>query len=135
TGIARFQMFSLGLGIVGTIACVIGFVMNRQEFLRAYLPSWIFWFEIVAGALAVLMLQYITGGEWGVLIRRPLGAAARTMILMAALFLPIAFGVRYIYPWADPNVVAHDPILHAKQGYLNVTFWLIRSAAYFGLWI
>ncbi|MGZ8829673.1 MAG: hypothetical protein ACXW2Q_04775 [Thermoanaerobaculia bacterium] len=135
TGIARFQMPSLVLGIAGTIACIIGFAINRGEFFRAYLPSYIFWFEIAAGALGVLCLQYVTGGEWGVLIRRPLGAAARTMILMAALFLPIVAGVRYIYPWADANVVAQDSVLQAKQSYLNITFWLIRSAVYFVLWI
>lgn len=135
TGIARFQMPSLVLGIVGTIACIIGFAINRREFFQAYLPSYIFWFEIAAGALGVLCLQYVTGGEWGVLIRRPLGAAARTMILMAALFIPIVAGVRYIYPWADANVVAQDSVLQAKQSYLNITFWLIRSAVYFALWI
>ena len=135
TGIARGQMPSLFIGIGGAIACVIGFFINRQEFFRAYLPSWIFWFEIVAGALAVMMLQYVTGGEWGVIIRRPLGAAARTMTVMAILFIPIAIGVHYIYLWADPNVVAHDEVLQHKQRYLNVTAWLIRSAVYFALWI
>ena len=134
TGIARAQMPSLVIGIVGAIACLIGFVINRDEFFKAYLPSYIFWFEIVAGALGVLMLQYVTGGEWGVLIRRPLGAAARTMILMAALFLPIALGVRFIYPWADASVVAHDPVLQSKHSYLNITSWSIRSAIYFALW-
>lgn len=77
TGIARGQMPSLIVGIIAAIACIIGFFVNRQEFFRSYLPSYIFWFEIVAGALGVLLMQYVTGGEWGVLIRRPLGAAAR----------------------------------------------------------
>jgi hypothetical protein len=127
-------MPSLVLGIVGTIACIIGFAINRREFFQSYLSSYIFWFEIAAGALGVLCLQYVTGGEWGVLIRRPLGAAARTMILMAALFLPIALGVRFIYPWADASVVAHDPVLQSKHSYLNITAWSIRSAFYFALW-
>ncbi|HEV8659459.1 MAG TPA: hypothetical protein VGS96_12635 [Thermoanaerobaculia bacterium] len=135
TGIARAQTPSLILGIVGAIACIVGFFINRQEFFRAYLPSYLFWFEIVAGALGVLMLQYMTGGEWGVLIRRPLGAAARTMIVMAILFIPIALGVHYIYAWADPNIVAHDEVLQHKQRYLSVGPWLIRTLIYFGLWI
>ena len=135
TGIARAQMPSLIIGIIGAIACVFGFVIDRDEFFKAYLPSYIFWFEINAGALAVLMLQYVTGGEWGVLIRRPLGAAARTMIVMFFLFIPIAIGVRHIYPWANPGVVAHDSVLQAKQTYLNVTFWLGRALFYFACWI
>jgi len=121
TGIASAQMPSLILGIIGAVACLIGFVINRDEFFKAYLPSYIFWFEINAGALAVLMLQYVTGGEWGVLIRRPLGAAARTMVVMFVLFIPVALGVQHIYPWANPNF-AHDTVLQAKQPYLNVPF-------------
>ena len=81
---------------------------NAPEFFRAWLPAFIFWFLIAAGALGVLMLQYVTGGEWGVLIRRPLGAAARTMPLFILFGLPIAFGLKHIYVWANHDIVAHD---------------------------
>jgi hypothetical protein len=135
TGIARAQTPSLIAGIIGVVVCIVAFFVNRQEFFRAYLPSWLFWFEIVAGSLGVLMMQYVTGGEWGVLIRRPLGAAARTMYVIAILFIPIVFGVRDIYTWADPNVVAHDNLIAVKHGYLNFGFWLGRAAFYFALWI
>ncbi len=132
TGIARAQTPSLVVGILGAIVCVVGFFINKQEFLRAYLPSWIFWFEIVAGSLGVLMLQYVTGGEWGLLIRRPLGAAARTMWIMAILFIPIALGARFIYPWPNP---AHQEILAVQHGYLRYGFWIGRTIFYFALWI
>ncbi|HSP17157.1 MAG TPA: hypothetical protein VLV78_20610 [Thermoanaerobaculia bacterium] len=135
TGIARAQRPALIAGILGVIACVIGFAINRQEFFRAYLPSYMFWFEIAAGSLAVLMLQYTTGGEWGVLIRRPLGAGARTMVVMAALFIPIALGAQSIYIWADPSIVAHDAILQHQQKYLSVGPWIGRTIFYFALWI
>ncbi len=135
TGVARAQMPALFVGIGGVIACVIGFLINREEFFRSYLPSYIFWFEIAAGSLGVLMMQYTTGGEWGVLIRRPLGAGARTMIVMAILFVPIVLGAQYIYMWADPNIVAHDEILQHKQRYLSVGIWTGRAIFYFALWI
>jgi hypothetical protein len=135
TGIARAQVPALIGGIVFLILTVVGWVMDRQEFYRAYLPSYLFWFEIVAGALGVLMIQYITGGEWGLLIRRPLGAAARTMPIMLVLFIPIVIGMKYLYPWANPELVAHDHILQLKQSYLNRNFWLARAAFYFFCWI
>ena len=135
TGIARAQTPSLIIGIIGAVACVIGFIINRDEFFKAYLPSYIFWFEIVAGALAILMLQYVTGGEWGLLIRRPLGGAARTMPLMLALFLPIFFGLSHIYTWADPNIVAHDVVLQHKQRWLSVGGYIGRTLFYFACWI
>ena len=135
TGIARWQMPSLIVGILGLIACAIGWFINPVELFREYLPGYLFWFEIVVGALGVLLLQYITGGEWGILIRRPLGAAARTVGWMLVLFLPIAFGMHAIYSWTDPNVVAHDIVLQRKAGYLSINFFLIRAAFYFFCWI
>src|SRR5207244_6632433 len=101
TGIARWQPITLGIGVLGIAVSVVGLVSNRQQFFRSWLPSYLFWFSMVAGALAVLMLQYVTGGEWGLMIRRPLGAAARTMWVMLLLFIPIAVGFRDIYPWAN----------------------------------
>jgi hypothetical protein len=134
TGIARAQFPSLVVGVLGLAACAVGWFLDPKTFYKAWLPGYLFWFEIVAGALGILMLQYVTGGEWGLLIRRPLGAAARTMPVMLVFFIPIAIGLPYIYIWADHAAVEHDALLQAKQLYLNPTGWMIRSAIYFGLW-
>ena len=135
TGIVAAQVPALVIGILGAIACIIGWMAQPEQFYRAYLPSYIFWFEIVVGSLGILMLQYVTGGEWGVLIRRPLGAAARTIIVMAVLFIPIIIGAKYIYIWANPDIVAHDVILQHKQRWLSYGFWIGRTVFYFALWI
>ena len=134
TGIAAWRTPALVIGIIGVVASAIGWFLDKPQFYRAYLPAYIFWFQIVAGALAVLCLQYVTGGEWGILIRRPLGAAARTIVWIALFFVPIAIGVPYIYPWADANYVAHEPVVQLKGGYLNWQWFLIRTAIYFALW-
>ena len=134
TGIGRAQAPALIIGIIGIIGAAVGFFTDSQEFFRAWLPAFVFWFLIAAGALGVLMLQYVTGGEWGVLIRRPLGAAARTIPLFILFGLPIAFGLKYIYVWANHDVVAHDVLLQQKaQWWLNPTGWIIRSLIYFAL--
>jgi hypothetical protein len=135
TGIGRAQTPALIVGVLGVIACVIGLMTNAKEFFQSYVPAYIFWFDIAAGGLAVLMLQYVTGGEWGLLIRRPLGAAARTLIVLAILFLPIAFGLGYIYIWSSNEVVAHNPILQQKTWWLTPAAWYIRAAVYFLIWI
>ena len=135
TGIAQWQTPALVVGIIGAVLCVIAWFIDPTEFYRAYLPGYLFWLQIAAGSLGVLMLQYITGGEWGILIRRPLGAAARTLMWMVVFFIPIAIGLRYIYPWMNHDLVAHDPTLLAKSGYLNPTGFLIRAAVYFAFWI
>jgi hypothetical protein len=135
TGIGRWQMPALVVGIIGIVLSVIGWFLNATEFYQAYLPAFIFWFQIAVGALGILMLQYVTGGEWGILLRRPLGAAARTMWVMVLFFVPIVIGLKSIYLWARPEVVAHDEILKLKEPYLNATAFVIRAAIYFAIWI
>jgi hypothetical protein len=133
TGIARAQMPALILGVIGIIGAGVGFATNAQEFFRAWLPAFIFWYMIAAGALGVMMLQYVTGGEWGILIRRPLGAAARTIPLFILFGLPIAFGLEHIYIWANPEIVRGDHLLEMKAVWLNPTAWIIRALIYFAL--
>ena len=134
TGVARAQMPALIVGVLGIAGSIFGFVTNADAFYKAWLPAFVFWFLIGAGALAVLMLQYVTGGEWGLLIRRPLGAAARTIPLFLLFGLPVALGLPHIYEWARPEAL-HDPLLVQKAKYwLNPQGWIIRSLVYFALW-
>ena len=135
TGIVRWQRPSLIIGIIGLAASAIGWVLQPAEFFHAYLPSYIFWFSIVAGCLGILMLQYIVTGEWGLMIRRPLGAAARTMMWMVIFFLPIALGLRSIYPWMDPNWLGHPPLIQKQLVYLSWPRYIIVAAVYFACWI
>jgi hypothetical protein len=134
TGIARAQFPVLVIGVVGTVAAIAGSFLSGPEFFKAWLPAFVFWFLIAAGSLAVLMLQYVTGGEWGLLIRRPLGAAARTIPLFLLFGLPIVFGMEHVYVWANHDVVAHDPLLQMKAPWLNPQAWVIRALIYFALW-
>jgi hypothetical protein len=80
------------------------------------------------------MLQYITGGMWGAVLRRILESSTRTLPLLMVLFIPLLFGVTWLYQWAQPATVAQDPILQHKQLYLNVPFFLVRAAIYFAVW-
>jgi hypothetical protein len=136
TGIARWQRPSLVIGILGLAVSAAGlFVPSwRVDFFRSWLTSYIFWFSIAGGCLGLLMLQYVTGGEWGLMIRRPLGAAARTMPLMVLLFIPIVIGVRSIYPWAVPGFFEEHNIA-SKKLWLAPGRFAIFAAIYFAFWI
>src|ERR1043166_7014016 len=81
------------VGIAGTLLCLIGLFVSPFQFYRSYLWTYIFVVALSVGPLAWLMLQYVSGGAWGVVIRRPCEAAARTIPLIAVLFLPIAAGM------------------------------------------
>jgi hypothetical protein len=121
-------------GGIGLAVCAIGLLMNPAQFVRSFLPAYMWLLSIALGSLGLAMVHQVSGGAWGVVIRRILGAATRTLPLMTFLFIPIALGVHALYSWADADSVAIDPILQWKQPYLNVPFFLARAAIYFAVW-
>jgi hypothetical protein len=125
----------LAVGAVALILWIIGGFFNPDQFYRSYIWCYMFFIGVPLGATALLMLQYLTGGAWGVVIRRPCEAAARTLPLLLILFIPIAIGIPHLYEWAHPDIVAHDRVLLHKQVYLNVPFFLGRAAFYFAGWL
>ncbi len=134
-GLAIVRTRALTVGVIGSVVAVAIGWSNPTQFFPSYLLAFVYWFGIGVGALALLMMQHLTGGAWGVMIRRPLEAATRTLPLMAVLFLPLAFGLPFLYPWTDTAQVVADPVLRGKMGYLNVPFFLARAAIYFAVWI
>ena len=134
-GLERFQRPALLAGVAALVACAIGAFFAPEQFFRSYLFAFLFWAGVALGCLAVSMLHHVTGGAWGVPIRRPLEAGTRTLPVVALLFLPVALGVGKIYEWAHPEAVARDPILLHKSAYLNVPFFLGRTVVYFAAWM
>src|SRR5438128_4547544 len=100
--VEQFQRRALMVGVVALAVCVIGAVFNLEQFFRSYLLAYIFWVGLALGCLAILMVQHMTGGGWGLVIKRLLESATRTFPLLALMFLPVAFGVRSVYLWAKP---------------------------------
>ena len=133
--LVRVQRMALIAGLVGVALCLAGVLGDREQFLRSYLVAYLFFLGIALGSLAILMIQYLTGGAWGAVVRRVLEAATRTLPLMAVLFLPIALGLSDLYEWARPEAVAHDAALQHKSLYLNVPFFVVRAVLYFTTWI
>ena len=80
--------------MVGLAAAAAGAFINPGQFYHSYLLAFLFWLAAALGGLALTMLHHMSGGGWGVVLRRILEAAARTLPWMALLFLPIAFGSR-----------------------------------------
>ena len=130
-----WQWRALAVGAVALVVCVIGAFFDPAQFFRAYLTAYQFYLGLGLGCWVILMLYHLTGGAWGFLIRRILEAAMRTLPLLAVLFIPVACGVTYLYPWADPEVVAGNRALQYNHIYLNKEFFWGRAALYFVSWI
>jgi hypothetical protein len=131
----RMQKPALAVGIVGLVLAVVGALTNPDQFYRSWLIAFVFIESLSVGSLAILMIQYLTGGVWGVVLRRPLESATRLIPFVALTFLPILFGMHRLYEWSRPEVLAHDAMLQEKSKYLNITFFTIRTGVYFALWM
>lgn len=133
--LAPLRRRALLAGLIATLLCVVGAIYDPTQSIRSYLVGYLLWLGIALGSLGILGIHYIAGGAWGAVIRRPLEAATRTIPLLALLFLPIAASTTTLYEWAHPGIMERDPILAAKEPYLNVPFFLVRAALYFSAWI
>jgi len=127
---------ALAVGALFFALFVFGLLIDRAQFFHAYLVGFIFWIGITLGSMALLMLQHLTGGAWGLIIRRVLEAATRTLPLMLILFLPILLRLSQIYIWTNKAEMDQVPALREKTAhYLNPAFFTVRALVYFAIWL
>ncbi len=134
-GLVRARTTAIGFAVVGAIGCIAGAFADANQFFHSYLMAFMFWLGVSLGSLAVAMMQYLTGGVWAFVMRRPLEAASRVLPLFALLFVPLLLGLHDLYPWTLPAVRATDANIQAKALYLNVPFFVVRAAIYFAVWL
>ncbi|MGI8555550.1 MAG: hypothetical protein ACR2LT_04235 [Pyrinomonadaceae bacterium] len=133
--ISGWRTIALGVGGILSIiilAVAIIFPDQREEALRAWLLGFSIWGGISIGSLGILLMQYLTGGAWGVVTRRILEASTRTLLMSAIIFTPLMLGVSYFYQWAHPDLVPES--LKYRALYLNPLSWGGRTVIYFVLW-
>jgi hypothetical protein len=130
--IARMQTRSMALAAAGIVLAAIGYMVKGDAFWQSYLIAFYFWNGLTIGSMAVLMVQHLSGGAWGLVSRRVLEAATRNLPLMALLFVPIWLHRVTLYPWV--TATAGDAVLEAKAGYLNVPFFTLRAVLYYAIW-
>ncbi len=139
---------SLGVGLLFGVASLIFALVpaTREQFFHSYLIGFMLWLGVSLGAMAVLMVQHLTGGKWGMVIRRQLEAAMNVLPLMALLFIPIAgAGLPYLYSGNHEAVGGWPGWLHYQgpdahltqmsHSYLTVSGYIVRAVIYFAIWL
>ena len=133
-GIGRLQQRGLIAAVIGLIAGGIGAVMQPEQLAPSLLIG--FWFVtgLSLGSLALLMLQHMTGGQWGMVSRRIYEAGARLLPLSVLLFIVIVAIAPRLYPWARPEGQAVHAIAH-RGAYQTLTWFAIRGFVFFAVWL
>jgi hypothetical protein len=121
-------------GIAGLSVSALGGLFDPTQFFQSYLMAYLFCLGTTLGCLALGMVHQLSGGAWGVVLRRPIGGAVRVLPILTLLFLPILLGMSRLYIWTHADAVAADEALQHKRLYLNVPFFIIRAAIYFLVW-
>lgn len=131
--------------VFSVIALILGFLGGWDHLLRGWLEGFVACFGFCFGGMALLMVQYLSGGKWGLIIRRPLEAMTRTWPLIVLMFLPVAiFGasMKRLYLWAKyadwatalkNGQITEDQAhaIHWKAPMLNVTsYWVVSLVAF-----
>ena len=137
--VRKISQRSLVIGVVFAAISVVLAFLRPDEFYRAYLLGFMCWLGVALGSMAIVMIRHLTGGGWGTIIRRILGAAMRTLPLLAVLFIPVILGVHRLYIWAQPLSNIQDKHLRehleqVTQTYLTVNGFIIRAVFYFAVW-
>ncbi|MBA2335695.1 MAG: hypothetical protein H0V90_12275 [Blastocatellia bacterium] len=127
--ISRLRTLALGIGGIALIVWAVGLYFNPEQALRSWLLGFIFWGGIAIGSIGVLMLQYLTGGAWGVVIRRTVEAGSRTLPVVVLLFLPLAIGLTSLYEWT--HLPPTDYTVQHRGWFMTQESWILRSAIYF----
>ena len=130
--ISQWQRQAMLAGFAGILLCVVGLILDRDQFFRSYLFGYIYWTAMGIGCLGILLLNHVVGGKWGLPLRRFVEAGSRTVPYMAVLFIPVVLGMKILYPWARPEAI-HDANIVSKSGYLNPAFFTIRAIFYFAI--
>ncbi|HEY1888921.1 MAG TPA: hypothetical protein VGG63_00840 [Steroidobacteraceae bacterium] len=126
TCLGRRRWIALAVGIAGLAACGADAIWRPALVLQSYLIAWLYFLGLTVGSMTTLMIYHLTGGDWGVAVRRWLEAALAPLLLLALLFVPIGFGLADLFTRA---------VAQSQQWYLDPTFFLIRAAVYLGAWL
>lgn len=134
--VGRVQTAGFVVGGIALLLTIFGALKDPEHFYQSYLFSYMLVVGLTLGSLGLLMLQHLTGGNWGIIIRRPLEAAAKNVLLLLVMFVPVFLGMKSLYSaWLDPARVKAEPLSAYQQHYLTSGGFIFRAAIYFVIWL
>lgn len=123
---AKLKTLSFALVAIGLLTFVVGLMKNQDRLWTSYLVAFFFFSALAISGLFWISINNVAHAGWSVSIRR--FAEATTSFIPAILIggLILLVGFKHLYPWANPEIIAENPVIASKTGYLNSGFFVIR---------
>jgi hypothetical protein len=121
-------------GLGGSLVLGLGSAAARAQLWHSWLVGSLFVLSVALGGLFFVLLHHATQAGWSVVVRRIAENAMATLPLLALLFVPLLLSLGDLFPWSQAATAAADPLLVHKRPYLNVPFFVLRTAVYFAVW-
>lgn len=123
---AVLKTIGFALLVIGLITFGFGLMKNQERIWPAYLVSYFFFSAMAVGGLFWLAINSVSKAGWSVTIRRYAEAMTSFMPVILIGGLVLLAGMKVLFPWARPEVIAENAVVAAKTGYLNVGGFVIR---------
>lgn len=131
--ILRWRKIPQACLVLGAVGAAAGAMANPRQLGFSYLLAFMFFLSLCLGGMFLTLVHHLFDASWSVPIRRITEHLGCLSVVLAVLFIPLALLGPRIYGWMDPTFV--NPILTAKSGYLNKTFFYLRAVVIFAIWI
>jgi len=129
----KVVLWSLIVAAIGLGILIVGLLVDAERAWFSYLAVWTFGVTVCIGALLLLMTGHAAKASWMVVTRRLTESVVDALPLYALLFVPLCFGLKYVYPWAAHGNVLDPAMRHAiehKRAWLNEPFFIARAFGY-----
>lgn len=131
-GLSKLGFVLIGIGVVlGSLA----FFVDHSRAIFNYLVSYMMILSIGLGCLFLIALEYVAGADWSTPFRRIPEFFAGMLPILFVLVIPLLLGSHDLFHWTHTEAVAEDKILSDKSPYLNISFFLIRTFVFIGIWV
>ncbi|MBU2505305.1 MAG: quinol:cytochrome C oxidoreductase, partial [Bacteroidetes bacterium] len=131
----KLSQVGIALLILGLVLSVAAYILEpvRSAFNNAIMLM--FLSSIGVGSLFFVALEYLGGAVWSTPFRRISEFLAAVLLILPIVVLPLLFNLHDLFHWTHLDVVESDKILSGKSGYLNASFFIIRTVAFYAIWI
>ncbi len=98
---SKFGNIALVVGVIGLVLSVVGYFIDKDQFLFSWLTSFVFWVSLGFGGLFFVMLHHMVGAKWSVVVRRIAENVMRVLPYMVIFVIPVFLGMGDLYEWVN----------------------------------